>query len=203
MTGPNARRIMSLETLSERMVFFDMNRLELLHRLSPLEQRGVVVFTKGDLEKVFPEEQEKALEKSLERMRRDELLVRAARGVYVFGPAVPRHRGWIIEHIAQALRPGDFNYVSLESILSEYGVISQIPMDRLTVMTTGARGLHHTPFGTIEFTHTRRSLPDLLERTLVVPGRPLRIAKKSAAIQDLRRVGRNLDLVDWEEVADE
>jgi hypothetical protein len=40
------------------MVSFDMNRLDLLHRLSPLEQRGVVVFTKGDLEKVFPEEQE-------------------------------------------------------------------------------------------------------------------------------------------------
>ena len=49
---------MYLETLHGRMVSFDMNRLDLLHRLSPLEQRGVVVFTKGDLEKVFPEEQE-------------------------------------------------------------------------------------------------------------------------------------------------
>ncbi len=32
---------------------------------------------------------------------------------------------------------GEYNYVSLESMLSEYGLISQIPIDRLTVMTTG------------------------------------------------------------------
>lgn len=49
--------------------------------------------------------------------------------------------GYTIEHIAKALRPEKYNYVSLESILSEYGVISQIPMDRLTVMTTGREGI--------------------------------------------------------------
>lgn len=42
-------------------------------------------------------------------MGRARLLVRAARGVYLFAPAIPRHRGWLIEHIAQALRPGSFN----------------------------------------------------------------------------------------------
>jgi predicted transcriptional regulator of viral defense system len=180
-----------------------MKRLDLLNRLSALEQEGFIVYSRRDLEKVFPEEGEKALEKSLQRMCRDKLLVRAARGIYVFAPAVPRHRSWLIEHIAQALRPGDFNYVSLESILSEYGVISQIPVDRLTVMTTGAKGLHKTPFGTIEFTHTRRRIPDLLERTLVVEERPLRIAKKQAALQDLRRVGRNTNLIDWDEAHEE
>ncbi len=180
-----------------------MKRLDLLHRLSLMEQRGIFVYPKRDLEKIFPEDDEKALEKGLERMCQDKLLTRAARGIYVFSPAVPRHRAWLIEHIAQALRPGGFNYVSLESILSEYGVISQIPVDRLTVMTTGTKGIHATPFGTIEFTHTRRSIPSLLERTLVVPERPLRIAKKAAAIQDLRRVGRNLELIDWEEAQDE
>ncbi len=195
--------IIYIETLRFCIEYNYMNRLVLLRRLSPLEQRGIIVFTKRDLEKVFPEDNGKTMEKSLERMCQDQLLVRAARGVYVFALAIPRHRGWLIEDIAKALRPNDFNYVSLESILSEYGVISQIPVDRLTVMTTGAKGLHHTPFGTIEFTHTSRSLSDLLERTLVVTGRPLRIATKVAAVQDLRRVGRNLDLVDWEEVVDD
>ncbi|WP_248885663.1 type IV toxin-antitoxin system AbiEi family antitoxin [Acidithiobacillus acidisediminis] len=179
-----------------------MNRIDLLQRLAHFEQKGIVAFSKGDLEKIFPED-EKTLEKGLQRMCRDGLLARSARGVYVFAPAIPRYRGWLIEHIAKKLRPSDFNYVSLESILSEYGVISQIPMDRLTVMTTGAKGEHTTPFGTIEFTHTKRSIPDLLDRTIIVPGRPLRIAKKTFAVKDLLRVGRNTGLIDWEEVQDE
>ncbi len=194
---------MCIETLHNCLVITYMKRMDLLNRLSALEQKSLVVYARRDLEKIFPQDSEKALEKSLQRMCQDRLLVRAARGIYVFGPAVARHRGWLIEHIAQALRPGDFSYVSLESILSEYGVISQIPIDRLTVMTTGARGLHKTPFGTIEFTHTRRSIPDLLERTLIVKGRPLRIAKKQAAIQDLYRVGRNVNMIDLNEVDDE
>ncbi|WP_414041275.1 type IV toxin-antitoxin system AbiEi family antitoxin [Acidithiobacillus sp. M4-SHS-6] len=194
---------MSLETLHNCLVSTHMKRLDLLNRLSTLEQKGLVVYSRRDMEKIFPEDDEKSLEKSLQRMCQDNLLVRAARGIYVFGPAVPRHRGWLIEQIAQALRPGDFNYVSLESILSEYGVISQIPVDRLTVMTTGAKGLHKTPFGAIEFTHTKRRIPNLLDRTLVVKGRPLRIARKRVAIQDLHRVGRNTDLIDWDEMSDE
>ncbi len=185
------------------MVSDYMKRMDLLYRLSPLERKGIFVYSRRELEKLFPEDDEKAMEKGLQRMCKDGLLVRAARGVYVFGPAATRHRGWMIEHVAQALRPGEFNYVSLESILSEYGVISQIPMDRLTVMTTGAKGTHQTPFGVIEFTHTRRSIPDLLDRTLAVEGRPLRIAKKQAAIQDLRRVGRNVDMMDMDEAEDE
>lgn len=179
-----------------------MNRMDLLQRLSPLERKGIYVFSRRDLEKMFPEESAKALEKSLQRMCKDGLLVHAARGVYVFGMAASRHRGRIIEEVALALRPGAFNYVSLECMLSEYGVISQIPVDRLTVMTTGAKGVHDTPFGVIEFTHTKRSIADLLGRTLVVEGRPLRIAKRDAAIQDLRRVGRNVDMMDLSEVDD-
>lgn len=180
-----------------------MKRLDLLNRLSDLELKGKFVFHRRDIEKIFPEDDEKTLEKGLQRMCRDQLLIRAARGIYVFGPAASRHRGWLIEWIALALRPGDFNYVSLECMLSEYGVISQIPIDRLTVMTTGAKGLHKTPFGTIEFTHTRRRIPKLLERTTTIKGRPMRIARKLAAIQDLVRVGRNVNMIDWEEAEDE
>jgi len=177
-----------------------MNRLDLLRTLTPMESNGNFVFTNKDMEKFFPNENKSAMEKSLRRMRDDRLLVKAARGVYVFGPALSRNRGRMIEHVAQALRPNDFNYISLESILSEYGVISQIPMDRLTVMTTGARGLHHTLFGTIEFTHTKRTVPELLQRTIVDPVRPMRIAKKTEAVTDLKCVGRNMNLVDWDEV---
>jgi len=48
--------------------------------------------------------------------------------------------------------------------LSEYGVISQIPLDRLTVMTTGRKGIYKTIYGTIEFTHTKRSVENILDQ---------------------------------------
>lgn len=180
-----------------------MKQIELIKSLSALERRGVSVLTKKDLEKLFPLESEKAMEKSLQRMVKDGLLIRASRGVYVNALAAGRNSSWIVEDIAKALRPGKLSYVSLESMLSEHGVISQIPMNRLTVMTTGAKGIHDTPFGTIEFTHTKRSVPDILERTISIQDRPLRIAKKRAAVTDLFRVGRNTNMIDYEELAEE
>ena len=180
-----------------------MNRLSLLQRLAELERRGVFVVAKRDVEKLFPEETAKSMEKSLQRMVRDRLLVKAARGVYVNPAAASRNPGWIIEEVAKALRPGELCYVSLESMLSEHGLISQIPISRLTVMTTGASGTHTTPYGVIEFTHTKRTRPQVLARTAFVKGRPLRIAKRRAAVQDLRRVGRNTDMLDPGELAEE
>ncbi len=103
---------------------------------------------------------------------------------------------YTIEHIARALRRGEFNYVSLESMLTEYGAISQILLDRLTVMTTGRKGVYKTPYGTIEFTHTERSATDILKSTYLIPERPLRVATKKTAWRDLKRVGRNTNMVD-------
>ena len=62
-------------------------------------------------------------------------------------------------------------------------------------MTTGRTGTFDTPFGLVEFTHTKRSTSDILEQTRDV-GRPLRVATPSAASRDLRRVGRNVHLID-------
>ena len=62
------------------------------------------------------------------------------------------------------------------------------------------KGRFNTPYGTIAFTHTRRSVGEILDRTADV-GRPLRMAHPRLALEDLRRVGRNLDLVDTEELA--
>ena len=172
-----------------------MKRLELIRKLAELDRRGIHVLAKRDIEKLFPEESEKALEQSLKRMVGDGLLQRAARGLYV-NPAASSKNRWIVEEIAKALRPGSLSYVSLESILSEYGVISQIPVSRITIMTTGAKGVHKTPFGTIEFTHTKRSPAAILKRTMAAKGRPLRIATKDAAVRDLLRVGRNTNMMD-------
>ncbi len=178
-----------------------MNRMDLIQKLADLDRRGVYVLAKRDIEKLFPAEGEKAMEQSLKRMVGDRILTRAARGLYV-NPAASSKNRWIAEEVAKALRPGCLSYVSLESILSEYGVISQIPMNRLTVMTTGARGLVETPYGTIEFTHTKRGVAEIVKRTLAAKGRPLRIATKQAAVRDLLRVGRNVNMMDPEALKD-
>lgn len=172
-----------------------MKKIELIRKLTELDRRGVHVLARRDIEKLFPDEGEKAMEKSLQRMVADGLLQRVARGLYV-NPAATSKNRWVAEEIAKALRPGCLYYVSLESMLSEYGAISQIPINRMTVMTTGKSGVVDTPYGVIEFTHTKRGVADILNRTEQTKGRPLRIAIREAAIRDLLRVGRNANMID-------
>ncbi|MFI4957153.1 MAG: type IV toxin-antitoxin system AbiEi family antitoxin [Gammaproteobacteria bacterium] len=172
-----------------------MNKIEAIQVLRTWDQQGKYVFTHGDLRKLFLGDKDKAFNEGLARLVKAGLLIRACRGVYV-NPYALSQDSHTIEHIAKALRRGEFNYVSLESVLSECGAISQILLDRLTVMTTGREGTYLTPYGTIEFTHTRRSTADILEGMHSVPHRPLRVASKETAWRDLKRVGRNINMVD-------
>tara|TARA_R110002110_G_scaffold383245_2_gene594573 strand:- start:4686 stop:5228 length:543 start_codon:yes stop_codon:yes gene_type:complete len=171
-----------------------MKKLDAIHALRVFDKKGKFVFTKTDLSKLFPNDNPKAFNEGLSRLVKARILTRACRGVYVNELAQSKD-GYMIEHIAKALRRGDYSYVSLESILSEYGIISQIPIDRLTVMTTGRKGTYKTPYGIIEFTHTKRALKGILLSIHRVKDRPLRIATKQAAIRDLKRVGRNINLI--------
>lgn len=175
-----------------------MKQNQAIKAINDFDKNGRFVFTKSDLSKIFSEDSMKSLEEGLSRLVKAGLLARACRGIYVNEHAKSMD-GYLIEHIAKALRRGEYNYVSLESILSEYGVISQIPINHLTVMTTGRKGTYRTPYGVIEFTHTKRSLISMLNCMHKVQGRPLRIANKESAIRDLKRVGRNIQLLQQED----
>ncbi len=170
-----------------------VKKSEAIKRLVEYDKRGRYVFTNSDFAKIFHEDNERTLRASIKRLLDDGLLVRAINGVYVNNLAQSRGSD-TLELIAKNIRRGEYNYVSLESALAEFSVISQIPIDRLTVMTTGRTAEYKTPYGMIEFTHTKRSLTDILANTLLV-GRPLRLATKQAAYRDLKRVGRNIHLV--------
>jgi len=175
-----------------------MKKLQALEIIRAFDKKGRFVFAKHDFVKLFPEDNRKTLEEGLVRLVKAGLLKRACRGIYVNHHAESMD-SYVIEHIAKALRRGDYSYVSLESMLSEYGIISQIPIDRLTVMTTGRKGVYQTPYGVIEFTHTKRSVNDILNSIHTIGKRPLRVANKQAAIRDLKRVGRNINLLQQEE----
>lgn len=178
-----------------------MTRQEALQVLADWDHKGRHVFTRRDLAKLFPRDNPKAFAEGLRRLVRSGLLVHACHGVYV-NPGARSLDSRVIERIARALRPGAYNYVSLESLLSETGEISQVPVDRLTVMTTGRKGVYRTPYGVIEFTHTKRPIPAVIDGIRQVEGRPLRIATPAVAWRDLKRVGRNVGLVDPQAVAD-
>ncbi|MER1967952.1 hypothetical protein [Castellaniella sp. GW247-6E4] len=178
-----------------------MNRIQAIQALRLLDDMGRYVFRRQHLRACFHDESEKTFAEGLGRLVADGLIVRAARGVFVNEAAKSRD-GWTIERVAIALRPSSLSYVSLESALSEYGIISQIPIDRITLMTTGREGEFRTPYGIVEFVHTRRP-PSALREATVLADRPLRLARPDTALRDLRRVGRNLHLVDmaaYEEV---
>ena len=60
-----------------------MNRIAAINKLAALDRFGVYVLSKGDLAKAFPDEKEKAFEKSLQRLVADGILQRVAKGIYV------------------------------------------------------------------------------------------------------------------------
>jgi len=174
-----------------------MRQIDSLKLLTEHAADGRSVFTRRDLERLLRNDQPAARAATLKRLTKSGWLRPAARGVYVY-PAGLRKDGYDLERIARTLRRGEHNYVSLESALSEWGAISQVPVGYLAVMTTGRKGTFRTPWGTIEFTHTARPIEDIFNATVVPPARPLRLATPEAAWRDLKRVGRNCGMVDRE-----
>jgi len=178
-----------------------MIRDDAVRKLAEWDRRGRCVFAIQDLARLFPEDSPRTFQKGLDRLVKSGILRRVCRGVYDNPNAASRDRH-LLERIALVLRRGEYNYLSLESMLSELGVISQIPLDRLTVMTTGRKGEYRTHYGVIEFTHPRRPVREILEHSIRAPDRPLRITTAATAWRDLKRVGRNTHLVDQETLKD-
>lgn len=171
-----------------------MKLIQAIEKLNAWAANDRTVFSKHALKKLFLNDNPKAFDKSLERLIQHKILTRACRNIYVITHTA-KQDAYLIERIARALRPNAYSYVSLESALSEYGAISQIPIDRLTIMTTGRAGIFQTPFGVIEMTHTKQTISSILNNTLAAEAHPLRFATKETALKDLKHVGRNLNLL--------
>jgi hypothetical protein len=172
-----------------------MRQIELIRALDQLEKMQRHVIASKRFAKLFPSDSKQSYEMGITRAVRNGLLVRGAYGVLV-NPRSRYFGQYTLEWIARSMRPADISYVSLETVLSQHGVISQIMIDRITIMTTGRSGEIKTQYGVIEFTHTKRSFLDIVASTYEIDGQPLKIATVKTALRDLRRVGRNMHLVD-------
>jgi hypothetical protein len=175
-----------------------MKRRELDEKLAKADIAGVWAFTSPSFSMLMGGVDPAYLKLMMKRLSDQGVLIRAARGIYVNPHARSRptdaRRG-----LLRFLRPREINYVSLESKLSEAGVISQFTT-ALTCMTTGSSGRFVTPWGAVEFTHTNRKIE--VGTDVVVQDDGTVEATIRTAVRDLRRVGRNLDLIDEKILAD-
>ena len=177
-----------------------MKQSNAINILNHWDTLGRYVFLKRDL-RVVLDEDGKTLDQTLKRLVNAGVLDKPAHGVYLY--AFSKHIGpYTIGYIARNLRRGEITFESLESALSRYGVISQIPIDRLTLMTTGRSGEYRTSYGVIEFTHTKAKPAEIMPHLIERDENPLPIANKHYAYKNLCATGRNLNLVDKEELYD-
>src|SRR5437588_1912268 len=175
-----------------------MRRRILDQKLADMDRRGVWAFTPATLSAVLGNPKQDYLRLAMKRLADQGVLVRAARGVYV-NPQARSLPNDVRAGLIRFLRPRELTYVSLESKLSEAGAISQVATT-LTCMTTGSPGRFDTPWGAVEFTHTDRHIA--LGTDVHMRDDGVLQATVERAARDLRRVGRNTNLIDEETLAD-
>jgi len=179
-----------------------------MHSLRPLKHLSSILsrladpdhylFSSSDLRGALPDQSAGAFKTLLSRVEKAGLLRRVCRGIYLY-PAVDYPAGLLLYHAAALLRIDHFNYISLETALSDAGVISQLPFNGITLMSSGRSNLVECgEFGNIEFVHTQKT-PDSLTEQLEYDARcHLWRASVPLALKDMRAARRNLDLVNWE-----
>ncbi len=172
--------------------------IKALDKLNP----GHFLFTLYDLRALLADLSMPAFRTLLSRAVKEGYIEHVCRGLYIFPKNIPSD-GLLLFHIAARLRANDFNYISLETVLSEAGVISQIPMNWISLMSSGrSNQIVCGRYGTIEFIHTTRKINELMKKLTYDVACGLWRASIPLALQDMRITHRSLDLINWN-VADE
>jgi predicted transcriptional regulator of viral defense system len=170
----------------------------LRNELDRLTDSEHYLFSASDLRPLAPEQTDQAFRRLLSRSVQSGVVERVCRGIYVY-PHVDYQRGYELCHAAARLRADTLTYISLESALSDAGIISQVPVGRLTLMTTGRSStISCGRYGVIECIHTKRSIDQFSGDLAYDPSCRLWRASPALAVRDLKAVGRSLDLIDWE-----
>ena len=170
-----------------------------LQKLNSYTKHALV--TIAQFQMLFPNHSDDTIKVRLHQLTKTGFLEKVCRGVWLF-PKSLYYKTTDLRYLPHILRKRDINYISLETVLSQYSIISQQMFNYLTVMTTGRSGKFVTSMGTLELTHTKRSPLLLLKETMEVTGVPIREAFISRAWQDLISVGRNQGLVDTDELSE-
>jgi predicted transcriptional regulator of viral defense system len=170
---------------------------QLMEAISELATPQACLFTPADLRALLPKLSDIAFKTLLSRAVKEHYLSRICRGLYLY-PKVRPEGGLILQHAVSKLRPLGLNYLSLETVLSDAGVISQIPINRIMVMSSGRSSVIECGnWGSIEFVHTRQQPAELADYLSYDEKSRLWRANISQAIRDMKATHRSLDLIDW------
>ena len=169
---------------------------QLSKTLASLADREQCVFSSSDLAAAVPECGQLAV--LLSRATKAGVLKRVCRGIYLY-PVKDYPPGDLLFHAAARLRAGEFNYISLETALSDAGIISQVPMNWISLMTSGRShvvdcGNH----GHIEFVHTTQQPEEIGNELTYDAERRLWRASVRQALRDMKATRRGMELVDQE-----
>lgn len=174
-----------------------MQNMELLQNtLNKIANKDNYIFSSNNFKILFPNLSNNALLMLLSRAVKKGILTRLCLGYYLY-PKVDYEKGYELYRLATLLRKNDFCYLSLESVLSEAGVISQIPLNTITLMTNGRRGkINCGKFGVIEFIHTKKNIENITKQLTYDKKYQIWKASPKLAYQDMLDTKRPLDLVD-------
>ena len=116
-----------------------MKSLLLQHRLSQLEQQTkTALFSYNQARILVADENEKTMYTALCRLSKKGVIERVCKGVWLNPLSHFIANDTRLEELTLLLRPDHYNYVSMETVLSQLGIISQQMFGYLTVMTTGS-----------------------------------------------------------------
>jgi hypothetical protein len=171
---------------------------ELTRLLERLAGEEHYLFSLDDMRSAMPEANSGAFKVLISRAEKSGLLKRVCRGIYLY-PRVSYKAGLVLFHTAAKLRADGFNYLSLETVLSDAGVISQIPINWITLMSSGRSYIVNCgDFGHIEYIHTKRRPADVADQLSYDQDCRLWRASVALALQDMKLTRRSTDLIDWE-----
>jgi len=169
---------------------------QLAKTINALADKDHCVFAPADLAAAVPECGQLAV--LLSRATKSGLLKRICRGIYLY-PVAGYPAGNLLFHAAARLRAGEFNYISLETALSDAGVISQVPMNWITLMSSGrSHVVNCGEYGHIEFVHTEQHPENLAGELSFDAEKHLWRASVRQAMRDMKATRRSMELIDEE-----
>ncbi|MGY2198106.1 type IV toxin-antitoxin system AbiEi family antitoxin [Pseudomonas gingeri] len=169
----------------------------LMQHLARLASPERYLFTPEDLRALLPELSDGAYRTLLSRAVSEGYLARVCRGLYLYEPVAPSS-GLVLFHAAARLRATQLNYISLETALSDCGIISQVPINWITLMSSGrSNKISCGPWGSIEFVHTRQTPRELMGQLYYDAPCRLWRARPQQALRDMRAARRSMELIDW------
>ena len=169
---------------------------QLRETLQSVADRDHCVFAASDLGAAVPECGQ--LSVLLSRATKAGILRRVCKGIYLYSvrdyPA-----GHLLFHAAARLRASEFNYISLETALSDAGVIPQVPINWISLMSSGrSHVVDCGDFGHIEFVHTAQRPEEIGAQLTYDPDCHLWRASVRQALRDMRATRRSIELLDTE-----